>query len=57
VQIGNWDQAVEITLTGRDDMRFRMLIGRTTMKAGGFVVDPALSYQASRKGKKKPERS
>lgn len=57
VQIGNWDQAVEITLTGRDDMRFRMLIGRTTMKAGGFVVDPALSYQTSRKGNKKPERS
>jgi len=57
LRLGDWEGQVEMTLTGRDDMRFRMLIGRTTMKAGGFVVNPALSYQAGRKGNKKPERN
>ena len=56
LRIGEWEQAVEMTLTGRDDMRFRMLIGRTTLKAGGFVVNPALSYQTGRRGKKKTTR-
>lgn len=57
LRIGNWEQAVEITLTGRDDMRFRMLIGRTMLKAGGFVVDPALSYRTGRRRKKKSKRT
>jgi hypothetical protein len=57
LQIGAWQQAVEMTLTGRDTMRFRMLIGRTTMKAGGFVVNPAISYQAGRKRRKKSKGS
>ena len=53
LRIGGWDQSVEVTLTGRDNMRFRMLIGRTTLKAGGFLVDPGLSYQSGRRRKKK----
>lgn len=57
MRIGGWDQVVEMTLTARDTMRFRMLIGRTTLKAGGFVVNPALSYQTGRKRKKKSTRS
>jgi hypothetical protein len=57
LEIGAWQQAVEMTLTGRDTMRFRMLIGRTTMKAGGFVVNPAISYQAGRKRRKKSKGS
>ena len=57
LRIGSWEEDVEMTLTGRDTMRFRMLIGRTTMKAGGFVVDPSLSYRTGRRRKKKPKRN
>ncbi|WP_302847914.1 RimK/LysX family protein [Marinobacterium iners] len=33
----------EVTLTNRNSMGFRMLIGRTTMK-GHYLVDPGQSY-------------
>jgi hypothetical protein len=33
----------EMTLTNRDSMKFRMLLGRTAMK-GRFIVDPEKSY-------------
>lgn len=33
---------IELTLTGRDTMLFRMLLGRTAM--GGYLVDPGTSY-------------
>jgi hypothetical protein len=57
LRLGTWEGPVEMTLTSRDTMRFRMLIGRTTMKAGGFVVNPSLSYLTGQKRSKKSKRN
>lgn len=57
LRLGAWEEGVEMTLTSRDSMRFRMLIGRTTMKAGGFVVNPSLSYLTGKKRNKKLKRN
>jgi len=34
---------IEVTLTNRESMKFRMLLGRTAM-TGNFTVDPQKSY-------------
>lgn len=43
LQVGNLSWPVEITLTRRTTMKFRMLLGRTAME-NRIVVDPVLSH-------------
>lgn len=43
VQLGERRWPIEISLSARHNMMFRMLLGRTAMR-GQFVVDPGKSY-------------
>lgn len=45
--IGSLSKQIELTLTDRDTMLFRMLLGRTALR-GDFVVDAGRSYQAGK---------
>ena len=45
--IGQITWHIELTLTNRDTMRFRMLLGRTAMYRR-LVVDPTISYATGR---------
>ena len=56
VQLGDKRFPVELTLTNRDTMLFRMLLGRTALKKR-FVVDPARSYRLGSNTHKKGRES
>jgi hypothetical protein len=55
IVLGSERLRVELTLTARDDMLFRMLLGRTAMRRR-FVVDPSRSYLLGKKKRKKKQR-
>lgn len=48
VLLGPHELDVELTLTDRDAMGFRMLLGRTALQ-DVFLVDPAISYAQGRR--------
>lgn len=48
IRIGSIIRRIELTLSQREDMLFRMLLGRTAM-VPGIVVVPQLSYSLGRK--------
>ena len=52
VTIGGVTWNIEINLTSRDDMRFRMLLGRTAFR-GQALVDPARSYVLGKRPRRK----
>jgi hypothetical protein len=47
VHLAGRDIPIEITLTDRDTMKFRMLLGRTALREG-FIVDPTGSYMTGK---------
>ena len=47
IRIGDAAWPIELTLTNRDSMLFRMLLGRTAM-AGRALVDPRRSFRTGR---------
>jgi hypothetical protein len=47
VRVVGVDLAAELTLTNRDEMGFRMLVGREAMR-GALLVDPGRSYLGGR---------
>jgi len=56
VRFGDHERPIEITLTNRDTMSFRMLLGRTAMNTN-FVVEPGASYLFGKPGKKEIKHS
>jgi hypothetical protein len=51
LSVGESSWPIELTLTNRETMRFRMLLGRTAMQ-GRVVVDPSASFLCGRRGER-----
>ena len=51
IRLADFEWSIECTLTSRDTMLFRMLLGRTALK-GRFVVDPQRSYLLGKRPKR-----
>lgn len=49
--LGETEWPIEVTLTSRDEMGFRMLLGRHAIRRQ-FLVDPSRSYVQSKKPKR-----
>ena len=47
IRIGDREWDIEVTLTNRDSMSYRMLLGRQAI-GGGVLVDPASSFRQPR---------
>jgi len=52
LKIGDKQWMIEITLTDRDIMNFRMLLGRTAMQ-GRILINPSASYLTGKPSKSK----
>jgi hypothetical protein len=52
VRLGGREWPIEATLTFRDNMGFRMLLGRTAIR-GHYIVDPGRSYIVGKRRSKK----
>lgn len=57
VRMGEKVWPIEVTLTNRDNMLFRMLLGRTAMSAGHIVVNPAMSFLTGNRQVQQAEQS
>ena len=44
LQLGKRTWRIELTLTSREDMMFRMLLGRSAIIDGELTINPAASY-------------
>lgn len=56
VQLGEDELAVELTLISRDEMGFRMLLGRQAIKSR-YLVNPGRSFMLRKVARKKSTRS
>ncbi len=55
MRVGDDHIDAEVTLTDRDTMKFRVLLGRTAMR-GRFVVDPGRSYLSGNRPPRAPKK-
>ena len=53
ISIADRTWPLEITLTNRNSMQFRMLLGRSALQQGGLIIHPQNSYVCGKKSIKK----